>query len=119
LFRRPANQQGESSTDLPKEQYAQAKLAAQFFDIIGKGTGEATVRFNYETKRDRQAKRDALAAEAKKKEAGLTENGLPPGVARCQDGMGLTVVDEALYQKWKDATNDKAVISAALEEVED
>jgi hypothetical protein len=109
-------------SSLTETERQQAKVAAKFFNVIAQGNGEPTVKFNYQTKADRQVKRDALAAEAKKKESGLTDSGLPPGVERNKDGIGFLLVDESAYQAWKDANNAeavaKAVIAKALEEVE-
>jgi hypothetical protein len=118
LYNRPANEPGELLSDLSETERQQAKIAAKFFNVITQGNGEPSVRFNYETRRDRDVKRAAKEAEAKKKESGLTDSGLPPGIERNRDGIGYLLVDEVAYQKWKDGNAAKAVIAKALEEVE-
>src|ERR1700676_1011725 len=55
LFRRSSTEPGQSSSELSKEDYREAKLAAQFFGVIGPNSAEPSVRFNYQTKSDRAA----------------------------------------------------------------
>lgn len=116
LFRRDSRTPGQSSSSLAPADYKEARMAAQFFGIVG-GAPNA-VKFNYETKRDRDVKRAAVAAEKAKQESTLGENGLPPGIERAKDGIGFVTSDPAAYQAWKDANTAKAVIARALEEVD-
>src|SRR5438445_12936129 len=72
----------ESASKLSKEEYAQAKTAARFWGIALSGeTSGASVRFNYETSRDRRLKREAKEAGEKAEQQRLAET-LPPGIHR-------------------------------------
>ena len=113
LFKRPANEPGEVLSTLSKEDRDEAKLAAQFFGIVP-SQGGSSVTFNYETSRDRAAKREAresasLAAERKQAEA------LPPGINRDAQG-NIVLSDESAFSAWK---KEKADHSAALAFLED
>jgi hypothetical protein len=113
LFKRPANEPGESSKELTKEQYAEAKLAAQFFKILDPDN-TSSVRFNYATSRDRAAKREekeSAARTAAQREADFT----PPGIERRPNGE-ILLVDEAAFTNYK---REKAEHSEAVKFLEE
>lgn len=118
LFTKPADAPGQSSSSLSKTEYKEAKLAAIVHGVIPADSGQS-VSFNYQTRRDRDVKRAAKEAEAKKQESGPNENGLPPGVERnAKDGIGLIIVDPVAFNAWKQSKSDRAVIAAAIEQNE-
>ena len=120
LYARRENEQGELLTSLSPEDRAQARLAAQFFGIVAASSGEPTIRFAYETKRDRDAKRERLAKEAEAKPApGLSSDGLPAGLSHDDKG-NIVLTDAAAFDAWKQSqeasAQAKKTIAAALEQ---
>jgi hypothetical protein len=106
-------QHAEIASKLTPEEYKEAKTAARFWGIISDG-GLSSVRFNYETKRDRDAKRAAREATAKDAERKASE-ALPPGINRDAKG-DLLLVDEVAFNSWK---AEKAANAEAIKFLED
>jgi hypothetical protein len=98
LYKRKPGQLGEVLSNLSKAERDEAKLAAQFFKVLP-SEGGSSVRFNYETSRDRAAKREAKEAAAKAADQRQADT-LPPGVNRDAKG-NLVLADEAAFTAWK------------------
>jgi len=104
----------EKLSALKPEEREQSKLAAKFWNVQNSGDGGASVRFNYQTPRDRQAKREAreaAAADAERKRA----EALPPGVTRDKDG-NLGLADPVAFENWKREKSEHADAVKFLEE---
>jgi hypothetical protein len=109
------NRHSEILSKLSKEERDEARLAARQWGIplSGENSG-ASVRFNYETSRDRRLKREAKEADAeaaKQREA----DRLPPGITRHSDGT-LSLSDSVAFAKWK---ADKEANRQAIEFLEE
>lgn len=101
----------EIASKLSKDEYQEARTAARFWGIplSGQESG-ASVTFAYETRRDRQAKRDAREAAATNAERKQSEI-LPPGVEKDAKG-NIVLADEAKFTAWKsEQSAHKAAIS--------
>ena len=99
----------EVASKLTAEEYAQAKLAARFFKILPP-EGGSTVRFNYQTSRERAAKKAAEEATAEQRQAQF----VPPGITRYADGtLGLS--DSVAFEAWKKEKAENTEAIAFLE----
>jgi hypothetical protein len=114
LFKRESGKPGEVASSLSKEDYRVAKMASQFFGILPTDGSEPSVRFTYQTSRDRaaarQSKEDA-AKSAAKREADFT----PPGIERRPNGE-ILLIDADAFAKWKASKNENSEAIAFLEE---
>jgi hypothetical protein len=114
FFKREANEPGESVSSLSKAEYAEAKLAGQFFGMLPADGSSASVKFVYPTSRDRAAartKKEDAAKEVQRKQAEF----IPPGITKYADGtLGLT--DEAAFNSYK---AEKAANAEAIKFLED
>ncbi len=81
------------------EEYRRAKLAGQFFDIVGRDSSAQSVRFNY-----------PLPTHAKL-ETPTTET--PAGIAKAADGIGFVVTDAKAYGEWQALQAAKKIIASA------
>src|SRR6266404_877269 len=98
LFKRKPGQPGEVASNLSKEDYKEAQMAARFFGILPT-EGGAAVTFSYETSRQRREAREAREAAAKNADKVRAEQ-LPPGISRQADG-GLILTDAPAFDAWK------------------
>jgi hypothetical protein len=100
----------EIASKLDKDEYQQARTAARFFGIALSGPDSgAAVRFAYETRNDRQAKRDARESAAQNAERAQAAI-LPPGVEKDAQG-NIILADEAKFTAWKASKSEhKAAI---------
>ena len=104
IFADGTNAEATKLHDENPAEYARAQRAARHFNIIGKISGEPSVRFNYETPSDYRAKIPVPVTEP---------SGPPPGVAPCTDGVGFAVVDPAAYSAWKQLQSARRIIAEA------
>jgi hypothetical protein len=89
----------EKLSSLSPEDRAQARLAATFWGLPLAGEHTSSVRFTYETSRDRRAKKEAKEAGEKAEQRRIADI-LPPGVHRDKDG-NLSLADEVAFNAWK------------------
>ena len=104
IFADGVNAEATKLHDENPAEYAKAQLSARHWDIIGKVSGEPSVRFNYETPSDYRAKIPVPVTEP---------SGPPPGVAPCADGVGYCIVDAKAHSEWKALQEARKVISEA------
>lgn len=115
LFQKEADAPGVSSSKLSAEEYAKAKMAARHWGILRQPTGEPAVRFNYKRPADYRAERaanEAAEAATVQAEAGLSADGLPPGVWRNAKGE-MFLADAQAFADWQARAAARAVIAQA------